>query len=56
MCFFIQELKLGHCHDDVRSLGLLIQDRLISVMELELAESVMELELAEAGKPGHLAY
>ena len=29
------------------SLGLLIQDGLISVMELELAE---------AGKPAHLAY
>ena len=47
MCSFRQELKLGHCQDDVRSLGLLIQDRLISVMEQELAE---------AGKPAHLAY
>ena len=47
MCSFGQELKLGHYHDGVRSLGLLIQDRLISVMELELAE---------AGKPAHLAY
>ena len=47
MCFFRQELKLGHCHDDVRSLGLLIQDK---------DDTVMELELAEAGKPAHLAY
>ena len=46
--FFQTRTQAGpYCHDDVHSVGLLIQDRLISVMELELAE---------AGKPVHLAY
>ena len=50
--FFRQELKLGHWHDDVRSLGLFRP----SVNSRHRLISVMKLELAEVGKPAHLVY